>query len=751
MSIIYKKSFAHALVALCCALLLTGAVAVSAQTEAGDLPEWASQEQVDGALEDLSTLYGSPVVRVDQAKAICNQEQYFLDCAEIGKKYNLFDADRAKQVDTLVAELKGDVANRIAECSTVECLVDVASSVARDLTKSNPSVARAVELTSKNVEEKQAIVDAAKEIGVDFEACRTMDPDTASVDLLRACARLAKDVRVQSRIPEGMRTRSDETDASIDFKESLATGELQCGDGTMHGCGDFCLNPSTEVQAQGTSGIPQVCRDIAQRFFGPEGVRQLEASYSTVQRTKEASRNNESAFTTLDGRTLTSPAEIGRYMEEAGQRGDVEAVKKGMDFMVARGFVRSADRDFAIKMIEKIRDRGAINFDACRTNPEACRNFVPEDHQEEFATMGQVEEIMRAEMTARGVPDMSRCEFDPVIGKSCMEAARAAIPKLRALAVQFPRINMMIENLEQKIRFGDESFAARSRAEERIRSGGFTVGDQQFSTMADLEAFCRTNSQECLAEVTRTGVFSRDVATEKYQYAAERRYEEYRPDERFTPGYEPRPAYEDTGSLATQPSQFDKEAARKAFEAWLDNPQGPPPYLMGPRYHNQPYPMPYPYPGDHTDDGSVYPYPGPACPDVFPRPCPDGEYRQESRDSRGCFVSGACIPIATKTQPKSIDGKVICPAMPTVESCPAGEEKVVSFTSPECGTYYMCERKYTGTQVKYPYTFGSGKITPSYEAARMYCYESGAYGATTRGDVGECGTSFGFSVPPISP
>ena len=83
-------------------ILLT-ATAAFAQT----LPEGVTQAQMDAALSDLSALYGSPVVRVDQAKAICNQEQYLVDCAKIGQKHGLFPKERAEQVDTLLTELKG--------------------------------------------------------------------------------------------------------------------------------------------------------------------------------------------------------------------------------------------------------------------------------------------------------------------------------------------------------------------------------------------------------------------------------------------------------------------------------------------------------------------------------------------------------------------------------------------------------------------------------------------------------------------
>lgn len=36
----------------------------------------------------------------------------------------------------------------------------------------------------------------------------------------------------------------------------------------------------------------------------------------------------------------------------------------------------------------------------------------------------------------------------------------------------------------------------------------------------------------------------------------------------------------------------------------------------------------------------------------------------------------------------------VCPAMPTVDSCPPDQEKIVVFDSPGCGTYYMCRPKF---------------------------------------------------------
>jgi hypothetical protein len=736
---------------------VTFAFAQTDQPAQSGFSEGVTQTQIDSALTDLSEVYGSPVVRVDQAKAICNDEQYFLECAEIGKRHNLFDEERAGQVDALVSEIRGNVVDQLTQCTNVDCLIEVANSLAQKLDSDNPTLAQSVNLTQKIVEEKRVIVATAKSLGVDFEQCRTMDPETASVDLLRACARLAKDERIQSYIPEQTRTQSAKSDASIELKENLANGQLQCGDGTLEGCGDFCLNPSADALGQGVSAIPQVCRDIAQRFFGSEGVRELESSYTRVQQTfSTLSKQRPAVFTTSDGRTLTNTAAIGRYMEDAGQRGDVESVRNGMDFMIANGFAKPSDKDFAVKMVQKIQQTGNINFDRCRTNPEECRDFIPDDERGEFSAMGDVDKIMRREMSTRGISDPSQCESDPSKGESCMAAAKAALPQLQQLVAQSPQVQRIIDEIKGHIRFGDEANIARKRAEERIQAGTFNVSGQQFTSFSDLETFCKTRPQECLAEAARTGVFARDVATEKYQNSVERQYGPsgpygpYEPDDGF---YQP-----NIGDPISSPYPgFDKEEARRQFEKWLDNPTGPPPMsgpigfpgpqgpYPGPGGPQGPYPypgpQPYPYPG--TEGPYPYPYTPNACPQIAPKPCPAGEYRQESRNATGCFTFGSCIPFSTNTQTeKDNDGRAICPALPTVKSCPAGQERVVDFSSPECGTYYKCRTVRTvQSGVTFPYTFSSGKRVSSLSEARAYCLQYGP--GSGKGIASECETKLG--------
>ncbi|MDP2593843.1 MAG: hypothetical protein Q8P36_00680 [bacterium] len=645
-----------------------------AQTE---LPEGVTDAQMNSAFEDLSVIYGAPIVRLDQAKAVCNEERYLVDCAEIGKKYDLFSDERTKQVNALLTEFKGDAVEKLKQCADVACLVEVATSIARSLNSGNPSVARAVELTPQKVVEKRTIVEAAKSLGVDIEACRTMDPDTATIELLRGCARLAKHENVQKYVPQATKDRAGGADAAIALKESLASGQLSCGDNTLEGCGNFCLAPSNETRASGIAGIPAVCRQIATQFFGDSGVGELERAYTTSQETFDTltKRAQNVIFKTADGRTLSDPGSIGRYMEEAGARGDVEAVSRGMDFLIAKGFVTSKDRDFALSMVRKVKERGPVDFGACRADPSLCADLISEEERGQFTAMGEIEKIMRSEMATRGITDPSRCSSDPSAGQSCLEAARAALPQIERLAGESPQAQSIVSDIRQKIRFGEAGLEARSRVEERFKTtGDFSMGDRRFGSFNELEVFCRTNSQQCLSETARDGIFSRDVAEERYEYAIESRYNTVSPGDT-------------QGRTPLIQDGINKEEALRQFKQWLDNPQGPPPVPPGADTRYSPYAQ---YPALYPQ----YQQPDPrSCQfaTAMPIPCKVGEYRQESINELGCPVFGSCIPFSTKTEPSRLDGlKNICPALPTVASCPAGEEKTVAFSSPECGTYYMC-------------------------------------------------------------
>src|SRR3990167_6494124 len=123
----------------------------------------------------------------------------------------------------------------LQKCTTEECLIKVANDLSKKLLLKNSELASQLDLTSKKIEEKKIIVDVAKEAGVNFSDCQTMDPDTASLDLLRSCAKLAKDSRIQKYIPEEKLTASAiHVDKTIELRAALSKKEISCGDGTLN-------------------------------------------------------------------------------------------------------------------------------------------------------------------------------------------------------------------------------------------------------------------------------------------------------------------------------------------------------------------------------------------------------------------------------------------------------------------------------------------------------------------------------------
>ncbi|MBI2057995.1 MAG: hypothetical protein HYT63_03395 [Candidatus Yanofskybacteria bacterium] len=498
--------------------LLLSAVFVPVYAAEGD----PSAEQISAALPDLSAATGQQITTHEQAAQVCDSEKYFEICADIGKKYNLYKPEEIRQVDNFVSEIKGNIANQLQSCQTTECLIGVANELAKKLNTKSPTLAADLDLTPKLVERKQAVITAAKELGVNYEQCRNMDPETAPVELLRACAKLAKDSRVKEIIPEGARQAAeaygDYADKSVELRASLVSGEFQCGDGSLQGCGNFCLNPGEAARAQGIAGIPPVCRQIAKKFFGASGEKDLENAYTQVGQNQQfIYKKAESVlFATIDGKTLTSPEAIGRYMEEQGKKGNVEAVEKGMDFMIAKGFVKPAEKEYVLKFVRQARDRGGIpDFDACRTNPESCREFIPEDHRGEFEVGIQIDQIMRQEI-GFNPRECERGGSDPAIGQKCFEGSKKALSKLEALAAQSPEARRMVAEIKGHISKGEEFEKRKGDIQQVFQSQG---GPGGCKSEQECFAYCSdpTHGPECIAFGAKQGVFRGDEAIQRYQ------------------------------------------------------------------------------------------------------------------------------------------------------------------------------------------------------------------------------------------
>ncbi len=669
---------------------------------------------VTQALAELSKAYGKEITSPADAKVICNQEKFVEMCAGIGKRYNLYKPDQLKQVDALLEEIKGSVSADLRSCATDECLIGVARQIAKKVGAKNPKLAIELELTEKKVREKEAAGAIAKEIGVDFKTCREMDPDAASVELLRSCARLANDPRVEKHISADARQGAKSLDAMAGLQDALARKEFACGDGTPEGCGNYCLKSDSAVQSGGIGAIPAVCRQIATRFFGPEGVKSLEAAYQNVSQAAEfyTKKADNVVFTAIDGRTLTDPAAVGRYLEEEGQKGNVEAVAKGMDFMVVNGFITPQDKEFALKMVRQIKEKGGITFAACSRDPQSCAAYVPDDYRQEFDAVTQVRAAVQNQLGFN--PDECAKKDDESLRAQCFEAVRRATPQLETLGNK----NAYIERFAGEIKDNADRIAAAQKFNSVIKSSGGPGGCQSESACS---AYCSdpAHGPECIAFGAKHQVFNgREIIDRYNEYNAKLQAPSYGAYNNY-----PRQGYE--GQYNTQ-YQGQGQFNQGPYPGFVPPGQGgyPPGQIPG---FNEPGKY-YPGPGANNTQGpphtvviyqginpecaaalqsgdfvkakeACYVPPAPVPPSPIRPPEPPVRDEQRPDAERGKFIE-ECVRSGKSFNdcerewfahpgPKPI-GTEPCPAMPTMNECPAGQERYASYSSASCGQYYTC-------------------------------------------------------------
>ncbi len=119
----------------------------------------------------------------------------------------------------------------------------------------------------------------------------------------------------------------------------------------------------------------------------------------------------------------------------------------------------------------------------------------------------------------------------------------------------------------------------------------------------------------------------------------------------------------------------------------------------------------------------------------------------------GCSDPFVFHTVAECERANGIGKGQICPALATVDSCPVGQRKVVSYSSPECGIYYACEQEKAPVGVQYPYTFANGIIVKDYAGAKEVClkYPPGSGGGIAAECEAKFGILYGTTPPPPSP
>src|SRR3989338_489046 len=475
----------------------------------------AEEVQIEAAIKDLSAATGQSISSEEQARTFCNQEQNLDICADIGKKHALYEAEELKKVDNFLSEVKGKILDDIKNCSDEECLGRVASELAKKLQAKNSTLATDFKLTALVVAEKQGVVQAAKEAGVNFKDCESMNPDTAPVDLLRKCARLAKDTRVQKYIPEEKRALAAQFDdsATIKLREALSVGKYQCGNNTLESCGNFCLNPT------GTDGIPAVCNQIASEIFGQEGVKQLEAAHQQVRQVKDY-YSKKFILTLPNGKELIGEDQIRNTCDQAFSNRNFEVAKACGNFAVKNGFANQIEVDKGLKVVESFTQKAPnVKFEQCITAPESCREFIPEDERERFDVGSRIFEIMKAEIGF----DPLQCErgrVDETIGIKCFEGSKRALAKIENLGLvsQSEEAKFIVEDIKRHVADGEKMMAQKEQFKEVFNQQGGPGGCR---SEAECFGYCSnpTNGPECIAFGAKQNVsgFRGEESVQRFQ------------------------------------------------------------------------------------------------------------------------------------------------------------------------------------------------------------------------------------------
>ena len=644
------------------------------------------EAQVKAAIEDLSSTTGQTITSEEEAKNLCNLEQYLDVCADVGKEHDLYTPEEERHVDDFLTEIKGKILEDIKSCPDDECLIRVANELAAKIKTKNPTLAADFKLPTTLIQEKNSVVQAAKEAGVDFRDCEAMDPDTASIELLRQCAKLAKDSRVQKYIPEEKRVLADQfSDTTLVLREGLRSGKYQCGDNTLEGCGNYCLNPSV---ASIGAGVPEVCKKIATEVFGPDGVKQLESAHQQVGQVRDY-YSKKFILTLPNGKELVGEGQIRNACDQAFSGRNLEIARACGAFAVQNGFAAQAEVDRGLKLMESFAGKAQnVNFDECLTNPRACRDFIPEEERSKFDAGNQIFEIMRTEIGF----DPSQCErgsVDQAIGNKCFEGSKRALDKITSLGLadQSPEARFIIEDIRRHVSEGDNLTQRREQFQEVFNQQG---GPGGCKSEAECFNYCSnpTNGPECISFGAKQGVtgFRGDEAIQKFQ----------------------------------QYNQNIQKSSDVTSNEYRSYDQGPYPYPPGqdPRFTQ-------PGPGYSPPPGTLPFYP------PYPPPFPGGPGSGPAGPSPECFVaiqSGDFVKAKavceTHTPPQPYPSGPVCPAAPYVQ-CPAGEYRESYRNNDGCWVDGPCKPAPTYSSGPYP-TYSSGPY-PTYSSGPYPTYSSGPY------------------------
>ncbi|MDO8664355.1 MAG: hypothetical protein Q7K44_02285 [Candidatus Liptonbacteria bacterium] len=427
---------------------------------------------------------------------------------EIAERHKVYDKN--PEIKKLASTFKQEVLSKLT-LATEGNFEETIVKIAKDLIQKQPSLAEQLSVTSQEVNAADTIVKEVKKEGVDLSICRKpADSLTREqlVSCLNATKRLAeqKDT-VKTYITDKRIEASASNDSTLKLDEAIANGEYnQLGAKNAEELGVICLRP----------GSPAACDQIASRFFGQEGVKMLAQARQQVSSAETKYRNVTDNFTltTPDGKVFSGKDAIKGECERAFDTRNVELAKACGQFAVKNGFATDADVQDGLKFIQSI--QGNVDLNQCRTNPQACEQFIPQEKKGDFTAFQQVGEIMKTEIGF----DPRQCEqgaSNPEIGQRCFDGSKNALPKLEELAKTSPAIQNIVNDIKRNISESQKFEDKRVDIQKTFQSqqggpGGCKSADECFKYCSDA-----TNGPECISFGAKQGIFSGNEAVSRFQ------------------------------------------------------------------------------------------------------------------------------------------------------------------------------------------------------------------------------------------
>jgi len=621
-------------------------------------------------------------------KAECSTafEQNFEHGLELAEKYNAYANPEQKK---LAESYKKEVISKLSSIKDENVEEEIVK-IAREILSKNKDLAKKLAVTNENVRAAETIVTEIKNAGGNLDLCSKPANSLSKEDLIicfEASKQLSKKAEtIQTYISKESIAEAEAKSKSLSLDEALRNGEYPELGKTPEEAGTKCLRAGSEAIT--------ACDDIARKFFGEEGVKELVRARAETKQAEEFYKKGVENLSLQrpTGETIVGKDAIRKACDTAFQNKDVASARACGDFAVKNGFTTREEADRGLTLLQSVTSVSQVNLNACSQNPEACKNYIPDDYRKEYEAKKKIYEAISQEAGLKP-EDCRRAPFDSSIGRRCVEASKRIIPNLKIIAGDLSEAERLVGEIEIRTQKGEEYAKRAGEFTSVLKAQGGPGGCR---TEAECSTYCSDpkNGAECISFGTKFQVFSGEEGVQ--------RYTEY--NRRYTTPT-PQPAQEDEGSRYTYPYPTPN----------------PYPYPNPNRPIAEPYYSPRPgYPGggispecyaaiqsgDFVQAKTVCvttkPYPQPIqppqptqCPiaTAIYLPCSEGTYR-ETKYSNGCPSFGECIAIPGY-QPKPEPIKGVCPALPTVSSCSDGQDKIISYSSPECGTYYSCKARET--------------------------------------------------------